>query len=154
MTEIKCGWNWMLVVLFVMLVPLLCLQDRVCCPEDKWKALSSKWLSVHLSWVSRIWVHFILLLDCIGLLSTLPLIPMPSATFLFALLYFQCLQPKPPQCQYYHGVTCISAEVNGFERGWFMCSRKNTDPGLVNLTSWLTHCCNGKTEDGFNSPKG
>lgn len=85
-----------------------------------------------------------------------PLIPMPQpSTFLFALLSSQYLQPRLPEYWYYQGVTGISGEVNGFERGGrFICSGRCMDPGLGNLTSWLTLCCNGKTESCLNNPKG
>lgn len=147
MTEIKCGWNVMLVVLFVMLVPLLCCRivfaaqrtsrrhsvpnDSLCTLELTQRALSLlhsapwlHWPPVHLAIDSRA--------------------PSPFSVC-FSLI--QYLQPKLPQCLYYCGVTCISAEVNEFKREWFMCCRKC-------LTSWLTPCCNGKTENGLNSPKG
>lgn len=100
-------------------------------------------LFVQRCWLSRLRVRFIRLPDCIGLLSTQPLIPMPQpSTFLFALLSSQYLQ-----YQYYHGVTCISAEVNGFE----MWSGRCTDAGL-GKPDIMTY--NGKTEKGSNAPKG
>lgn len=141
---INCRRNLMVVTL----VPLLCLQESLLPRGHVEGAQFQMTLSVHWSWLSGLWVCSILLPDCIGLLSTLSLIPMLPATFLFALLSFQYLQPKLPQYRYYHGVTCISAEVSGFERGWFKCSTKN--PGL----SWLTPCCNSATEEGLKSLEG
>lgn len=81
--------------------------------------------------------------------------PCPSqALFCLPCFSSQYLQPKLPQYWYYHGVTCISAEVNGFERGQFMCSERCMDPGLVNLTLWLIPSCAGETENSLNNPIG